>query len=219
VPRDKLKVGGQTAAETAKNGKSPMVPIPRTEVCFRSEREFKSVVVDDDGHYTIDLPLGLYEMTAIGPGIGKQELTHYIRVFEVLVNKTVVLNGALYIARSSCDTVETRPERLKDACGGVDSFSIKTNTGKPLVLYIEYPRREYSGQGITYRTDKFGWPGVPVVLSYNLLSIQANRIDYFPKANVIEATDVVALSNGTADNHRESSMRFHIEGGEAVQVN
>src|SRR5258705_6023983 len=79
--------------------------VPRTEVAFYGEQVNRTVVSDDKGFYQVDLPVGLYTMTAVRPSYSS--LQKYSRpLFQIGSQSTFVLNIMLYPERCSCDIAE-----------------------------------------------------------------------------------------------------------------
>jgi hypothetical protein len=225
VPRKKLIFHGEQPITTlASDEKDSYLAIPRTEVTFQSGHESKTVVVDDKGFYSADLPFGVYTMIAQGPTIWPQALTPYSRLFRVASPTTVILNGTLYMARTDCDALvggdseEQKNEQWKDACGGNDSFLVPSKDGSPLQLYIQYPRRQTTDRGYLYTSNKIAEPDVPVVVAYNLFSLEANAIFYDLKDRTIAATGNVVTEDGSGKTEHADSIRFRIENGGAVPL-
>ncbi len=225
VPRKKLIFHGEQPITTVTSDeKDSYVVAPRTEVTFQGEHETKTVVVDEKGFYSADLPVGVYKMTAQGPTIWPQSLTQYTRLFRVASPRTIVLNGALYLARMNCDAVvggdteEQKKEAWKNVCGGEDSFPIPSKDGTPLQLYVQYPQRQPSDRGYLYTNNKIAEPDVPVLVAYNLFSLEANTIVYDVKARTIAATGNVLTANGSDKMQHFDSIGFRIEDGQVIPL-
>jgi hypothetical protein len=225
VPRQKLVFHGkQPITIVSSDDKDSYVGVPRTEVTFQSEHETKTVVVDDKGFYSADLPLGLYKMIAQGPTILPQALTPYGRLFRVASPTTVILNGTLYMARMNCDAVvgedteEQKKERWKDACGGEDSFPISSKDGTPLQLYIQYPQRQATDHGCLYTSSKIAEPDVPVIVAYNLFSLEANAVVYDAQNRTLTASGKVVMADGSGKIRHADSIAFKIEDGQAIPL-
>jgi hypothetical protein len=225
VPRKNLIFHGEQPITTATSDeKDSYVVVPRTEVTFQSEHETKTVVVDDKGFYSADLPFGVYKMIAQGPTIWPQALTQYSRLFRVASPTTVILNGTLYMARMNCDAVvggdteERKKELWKDLCGGKDSFPIPAKDGTPLQLYVQYPQRQTTDRGYLYTSNEISEPDVPILVAYNLFSLEANEIVYDLKDRTIAATGNVVTADGSGKTKHADSITFKIENGEAVPL-
>jgi len=218
IPRKQLIFDGVQAITTVKtDDNDSYVVAPKTEVTFKSEHENKTVVVNEKGFYSADLPVGLYKMTAKGPTIGTQALTPYIRLFRVASSDKIVVNGKLYMARTNCDalpggrTGEEAAEELKNICGGTDLFPVATKDGTVLQLYIRYPQRQVNDPADLYTIDQLAEPDVPVFLAYNLFSVEAESIAYVKSSKKIVASGKVLTSDGSGKVRHFDYMQFTID--------
>lgn len=226
VPQSRVTFHGEQAIRTlGADKKDTYIAVPRTEVTFQGEHVTKTVIVDDKDFYQADLPVGLYKMIAQGPKIGPQALKEYVRLFRVQSRTSIVLNGTLSMARMTCDvlvggdTLEQQLEERKNACGGEDSFPVSLNDGTPLQLYIQYPQRQPSDRGYLYTTNKTAEPDVPVLVAYNLFSLQANAVVYDVKNRTIAASGNVVVADGSGTTRHADSMGFRIEDGQVIPLN
>jgi hypothetical protein len=226
IPEKRLRFREeQSTGNSQVNESDRDVPIPRTEIIFHGPLATKTVTVDEKGSYQVDLPLGVYEMTARGPRIGAMAVTEYKRLFRVTSSTTIIINGKLNALINNCDVVvsgDTETQRLeewKNACGGEDIYSYPSKDGVPLQLYISYPRREVAGSTYLYGCEesKLGTARL-VFVAYNLFSLEAQKVFYDKKAAVVEASGNVIVSDATGASHRAESIRFVIRDGEAVQL-
>lgn len=222
VPREKLIFHGEQPITTATTDE--YVVLPRTEVTFHGDHETKTLVVDQKGFYSADLPVGVYKMIAEGPTIWPQALTTYVRLFRVTSPTTIILNGALYMARTSCDamvggdTEEQKMEAWKNVCGGEDSFTVPSKDGTPFQIYIRYPQRQNTDRGCLYTSSKIAEPGVPVFVAYNLFSLEADKVFYDVKNRTIAATGNVVVADGSGTTRHADSLGFRIEDGQVVPL-
>lgn len=196
---------------------------PRIEVVFSSEYISQSVVVDDKGFYQIDLPLGTYTMTAAFPGFGPKHispLTKYIRFFQVVSPTKIKLNGVLF-GDYSCDGVwmaeneEEQKELFKDTCGGEDSFLAPSSDGTPFQLDIRYVRRQRTGRSFAYGNNAA--VRRPVLVTYNLFSLQADSVVYDTTNRVVRASGNVLIEDQLGRTNAES-VAFKIEGGKLTRA-
>jgi hypothetical protein len=197
------------------------------EVQFQSGRSITTVFANDKGFYTADLPLGLYKMTARGPKMGhKQDIfSDYVRLFRVASPTTIVIDGTLYMERTSCDilvggTPEQQATKLKDSCGGADSFQIPGRDGTLFELVVRYPRRRITSDGsYIYSVDATAQPQVPVFVAYNLFSLEASEVTYAPKKRTIEVNGAfMAVHDSGSPPQVAHSKTFKVENGQALQV-
>lgn len=212
--------GEQPIKTVTADDKDSYVAAPRTEVTFHGAHTTKTVTVDDKGFYQADLPVGFYKMTIESPTIVSQGLTPYARLFGVKSPGTVVLNGSLYMAHTTCDimvggTPEQQVEETKNACGSEDRFSIPSKDDAPLELYIRYSNREVTEPGYGYGGDKHP-ERVPVFVAYNLFTLQAAGISYHRKNGSITAVGNVVTEDGSGKIQYFDSVVFRIENGKAT---
>jgi hypothetical protein len=219
APHDNEEAGKENIED-----KKGYVPLPRTEVTFQGERITRTVTVDDKGFYQTDLPIGFYKMIVRGPTVGPQALKQYVRQFRVKSPTSVVLNGTLYKARLTCDvlvggdTEEQKMEEWKNICGAEDSFPIPSKDGSPFQIYIQYPHRQISDRGYTYISDKIAEPDVPVFVTYNLFSLEANTVFYDVKNRTIAASGNVVVADGSGKTRHAESLGFRVQDGQAIPL-
>ena len=220
VAKDKVTFHAEQAVKPVGGDNSPYIAVPRTEVRFHGDRLEKTVVVDEKGFYQADLPVGVYKMTAEGPTIGGQGLTPYVRFFRVDSTTKVVLDGALYLAPTTCDIVvvtdtpEEQREEMKDACGGTDSFLLPSQKdGTPFEVFFRYPTRELTRYGFAYN----GSEKAPVFVAYNLFSLQATEVHYNAKHHTIGALGNVVVEDGSGATRHLAAAHFTFQDGVAAE--
>jgi hypothetical protein len=194
---------------------------PHVEVYFAGEHTKQTVVVDDKGHYQIDLPVGVYTMTAVFPPVGAQhdsQLTKYVRSFQVTSPTDVKLNGVLY-GQYSCDgafssETEDSREAYKDACGGNDAFIPPSKNGVPLRLEIHYVTRK-RWNGFVYESNSI--IRRPVLVTYNLFALQADKVVYDPTNGTLRASGQVLIDDQSGETHTQSAS-FMFKDGKARRI-
>jgi len=201
--------------------------VPGTEVAFHGEQVSRTVVSDDKGFYHIDLPVGLYTMTAARHGYGS--LQKYSRpLFQIGLQPTLVLNITLYPERCCCDIVlrpgvEPTPEQLastqKDACGGEDSFPIPSENGVQFQVYVRYPRRSLADRGYLYTGDQITTNSyAPARVEYNLFTLEAEQVLYDVEHRKLEASGHVVVVDESGKSQSANSMIFKFENGHVIQA-
>ena len=197
--------------------------IPHVEVSFVSDNTSRTVVVDDEGSYQIDLPVGTYTMTAAFPPFGPNHihaLTRYVRFFQVSSPTTITLDGSLY-GTYSCDGVwigkdeKEQLELYKDSCGGEDSFPFPSKEGVPFRLDVQYVRRERTGALVSYGSNTV--VRRPVLAAYNLFGLQADSVDYDGKDRTIRAYGNVTIEDQSGQIHVRSAA-FRFDDGKAIRI-
>ena len=203
-----------------------LAPPTEVTVTFKSNQVSSIVTVDSKGFYQVDLPVGLYTMTAEAQKMGPQHLsvlTKYVRpLFRVTLPTTIIVNGNLYTERMTCDIVvrdlDQEMEMGKDACGGEDFFPAPSRDGAPFQLYVRYPQRQHTEQGYVYNSDSISQPDVPVFVAYNLFTLEANRVTYDAKHRTIEANGDVVVTNESGVAEHVASIAIKIENGHAIRL-
>jgi hypothetical protein len=194
--------------------------IPHVEVHFVGDNADRTVTADESGFYHTDLPVGTYTMTATVPPSGpnhKSLFRKYIRFFRVPSATTIMLNGYMYPIYS-CDGVwvgKDAEELHKDSCGGEDSFAVPSKDGVPLRLDIRYERRERGEKLVSYSsTTIVPWP---VLVTYNLFSLQADSVDYCAADGTIRAYGHVIIEDQSGQT-RAASTAFKFNDGQATRI-
>jgi hypothetical protein len=191
--------------------------IPHAEVRFIGDRAQRAMVVDDNGRYETDLPLGTYTMSATFPPVGPNHLsafTKYVRFFSVQSPATITLDGTLF-GIYSCDGVWNSDEAYADNCGGKDSFPFPSKDGVPLRLDIDYVRREREEQLVSYSIG----PVIkrPILVSYNLFALQADSVDYNRSDGTLRAYGHVVIEDQSGKVNANSAS-FKFDNGKAIRV-
>jgi hypothetical protein len=181
------------------------------------------VFSDERGFYGADLPVGAYTMTTRV----SQGFRPYIRpLFRVDSPTRLVFNIILQFGRNNCDIVvvgkDSQPATekeweaaAKELCGGEDFFPLPSRNGTRYSVLIQYQKGSRSASGYEYTCQETP-PDFcsPVLIAYNLLTLQAKHVFYDPEHHRIKASGhVVALRNGTKT--IAESMTLVLADGEA----
>jgi hypothetical protein len=207
--------------------------VPGTEVAFHSDQVTEMIKAGGDGFYQTNLPAGLYTMAAQPRGFGTRGV-FWRPLFRVPPVKNLTLDVYLRVVRTSCDLgiatrsgeqIVTLPEdNRKDICGGDDSFPIPSGDGAQFQLFIRYPYRLPVHSGWLYdtwvdnsdqATAKFE---APVLVEYNLFTLQADVVQYVAKSRRLEARGHVVVVNELGSTYRADSVTYTIENGRAMPV-
>jgi hypothetical protein len=176
------------------------------------------VVTDEKGFYQVELPIDLYRMTAEASSISAVPLTKYDRMFQVKSPRKIVLNGNLNFARTNCDAIvsgDESSESLKDICGGEDEFKVPS-TDTPLQMFVQYPQRSRLGAGFTYSIDRESWPDVRVSITYNLFSLDADKVIYDSTDDTVRAEGNVLVTDASGTVTHGNLMVFRLRDGKAA---
>jgi hypothetical protein len=208
--------------------------VPGTEISFQKEHESTTVFSDSKGSYEVDLPVGLYTMTAQYKylvGARNPHVQKYVRpLFRVSSPTNVVLNISMFAERFTCDIVvggkagqpATREQlewSQKNLCGGEDLFSIPSTDGAPFQVYIRYPKRSPTDQVDDYRGAQLATNAyTPVLVEYNLFTLTAECVAYDKKNQTIAASGNVVASNEFGETQYGASMSFKIRDGQAFPI-
>jgi hypothetical protein len=197
--------------------------VPGTKVIFKSGQVSRTVISDDNGFYQADMPAGLYTMTAQARPSRYSGFALFRRPqFQLVANKDVVLNA--HLKEDNCvidvadNSPEPTPEEKKEVCGAEDLISVPAEHGGRFQLYIRYPRRSRVHGGYVYKSDNIGNLGSVVLVEYNLLTLQADRVSYDAKHRRLVANGQVVVEDESGKTSRTDSLTFKIENGRALSV-
>jgi hypothetical protein len=211
APRQTFHVEGIIADPTGAR-------IPYAEIRFVGENGNQTVTADAEGAYQTDLPIGAYTMTASPPR--RYPMTKYSRFFRVSSPTTVTLNGTL-LPVSFCDGIwvgerVSIPEGDTDNCGGGhDSFPFPSKDAVPLRLEIQYAKR---GRGETLNSySSPDWMKVPVLVTYNLLALQADTVVYNRADGTLKARGHVLIEDQSRQASADSAT-FKFDNGQAIRI-
>jgi hypothetical protein len=206
------------------------------KVTFQSNSIIKTVSSDKEGFYEIDLPTGLYTMTAELPG--RDYLEYRRPLFQVSSSTILTFNITLERGQGTCDLmipVGGPPPNGVDqwnGCGGWDSFPVPSEGHVPFELSIQFGTRQatdhlrvYDGTlnpstepSYVYRS---GWnpsSSETVFVAYNLFTLRAEHVVYDMQARTLQATGNVVMTNAYGVSRYADSLRFKIENGDATPL-
>ncbi|MGO8794510.1 MAG: hypothetical protein ACLQLC_06785 [Candidatus Sulfotelmatobacter sp.] len=98
-----------------------------------------------------------------------------------------------------------------------DFFAVPSEDGVPFRLYISYVKRIRSEYSYDYAGDNDPPYDDPVLVAYNLFSLQANTVHFDMKSRKLEARGNVVAEDESGQ-HRAYSMTFRFENGQAIPV-
>lgn len=220
------------------NSASKGAPLAGVKVTFRSERIGRTVNTNQRGLYEVDLPVGVYSMTAKPPD---PELPEYERpLFRAASSTSITLNISFDDeVQDNCDigvradNQLPKAEDIVSACGGSVSFPVPSKDGVLFQLLIRFGRRESTKNGYVYSA---AWNltgdssqiyrggantpdlGTQVFVAYNLFTLRANHVTYDAKTRRLEATGRVAVAQTDGRTQQAESMAFRIEDGRALRL-
>jgi hypothetical protein len=184
--------------------------IQGTKISFQSGLFTKEVVTDKKGTYGVDLPLGVYTMTAQYRGFN----VFHRPPFRVSKPARITFDATL-IVTASCDVVSVDP--TGEACPSEESFGLPSEDHVPFELYVRYGSRGLSGSIYSFADRKSPY-GNRVFVAYNLFSLQADRVTYNASSRVLDAQGNVSYVSESGQTQRADSLAFKIEGGQAVRL-
>lgn len=200
----------------------PPMPVLHVQITFERKNSKTIIVARDDGSYEAALPVGFYKMTAQAEKIGRSlALTTYVQFFRITHPVAVVVNGSLYEAPVSCDTLvpgdspEQRLEAFKDVCGGDDLFHVTSKQDVPFQMWVRYSKRDRRGSVYTYQGDRTK-SDPPVLLTYNLFSLRADNVSYDTKNHQISARGHVVIEDERAKVQQLNSIVLKIGNGRVI---
>jgi len=221
--------------------------VSNVTVTFKGEKFGKTVFSDDGGSYDVDLPAGLYTMSAYNSNRFMEEFRRPL--FRVGSSTSLTLNVTLEPVGGSCDLVgpvggpPPNADTARSACGGWDSFSVPSADGAAFEVLIQFGSWQPTDHGDAYsiREPLTGieipplgqkipddWPAhgkrvvfgveIPVFVAYNLFTLRAKRVVYDVQSRTLEATGNVVAINADGSPTRADSMKFRIENGQAIPL-
>ena len=173
------------------------VSLAPIEVIFRNETLSKTVVSNTEGFYEVDLPLGDYLMTAQQGPPGSRKW-HERPLFRVTSRKTIVLDIHF---------------------GGPHQqfFSLPSAGGTPFKLAVQFNEYWWGLTGTHgYNVGYHG--GDPVLVEYNLCTLQANQVIYHKRQRTIEATGNVMIDDGSGQLQHSEYALLGIENGTLTEI-
>jgi hypothetical protein len=193
---------------------------------FKGENLQKTVSSDGRGVYDVNLPFGLYTMTARP----SKNLQPYQRPLFRVMAPTVITLDMYLDAQRSCDfgvpagsnripdeTFER--ETQKNICGGVDVFPAPSESGVPFQVSIRFESRKRTERDYVYSSQLP--PGkyvAQVLVAYNLFTLRAGDVTYDEESRTLHATGHVIATDGTEKTRQADSMSFKLENGQATLI-
>jgi len=197
-------------------------PVPGAEVTFKGDAITMIVSTNEKGFYKTVLPVGFYSMT-VDPL--KRGFKEYRRpLFRVASSTSLTLDAFLYVG-VSCDLVVAEgsnhtatQDETQDACGGLDFFAAPSGDGDQFQLFIDYPSRQRTDRETVYRSRISQGFKTPVLVAYNLFTLQADEVVYDVQSRILRATGNVVATNADGIARGADSMTFKIENGQATPL-
>ena len=164
-----------------------------------------TVKTNDSGQYETDLPFGTWTMTLRG---GPDDAAEFARPRRFQVNEAGELLFNIYLRPPiSCSVLGTA-EQKASACWGEEFYEVPTS------------------DGMTFDVDLFGLAnqyGTPCSMfegkarhresaTYNLLSIEADRVAYHSSKRILEASGNVITQDESGE-HKADSVRLYLHDG------
>jgi hypothetical protein len=197
--------------------------LPGMSVTFDG-RSSEIVKVDDAGFYEADLPVGVWSMTIVYSPM--DAVTYRRPPFRVTAPTTLAFDISLPVAMlCSISIIEpighpvTADERARiemRSCRGEEFFPVPSADGVPFEVHIwglnnlgPCGRGKQSACGREYAT-------------YNLFSVQADKVAYDPRSGILEASGDVVIDKDSGDSHvGPTTLRritFKIENGRVLPL-
>jgi hypothetical protein len=222
---------GQSAATAARPQKSnihgtirldPATVAFGAEVTFENGKANTTAFTDKEGFYEANLPAGFYTMTVnpMTPGFRKyrRPLFRVAPAMNLTLDATVEpgVPCDLVVPEGSDHTLT--PGEAQDACGSLDVFEAPSKDGTPFQLFIDYPNRQRTDRGVVYNSRKLEGLMTPVLVAYNLFTLQADNVVYDVQARILKAMGNVLVVSTDGGTQRADSMTLKIENGEVTPL-
>lgn len=198
-------------------------PFSNIKVTFQSDVLKKTVTTNGAGEYEAGLPVGRYTMDVTASGFRR-----YHRPWFSLESQAKVTFDVTLPVTSTCHveivstsgppapTEEQKKAAIEEACIREELLTVPAKTGAPFQLFVRYEKRTFSKGGNEY----FGDTGPlidPVLVVYNLFSLQADEVLYRPKTQTIEASGRVVVEDQSGK-RTAAWMSFKLEDGKVTPV-
>lgn len=185
-------------------------PYPYTDIALERDTPKSSVYVkvNKAGVYEADLPLGVYSVSAF-------EMSHPRRirvispasvVVDIHLPAPVLCDEVIVTRDGESPTPEQEAGRTRD-CYGEEYHSVPSRDGVPFEV-------DLSGLGPGAKNCPHAHREFA---TYNLFSVQADRVAYHAAGRAIEARGSVLFRDDTGE-HRAPSATFHVQDGQVVLV-
>jgi hypothetical protein len=222
---------GQSAATAARPQKSNIhgtIRLDPATVAFGAEVTFENgkantiAFTDKEGFYEANLPVGFYTMNVNPMTPGFRE---YRRPLFRVASATNLTLDATVGPGVPCDLVvpdgsdhTLTPDEAQDACGSLDIFEAPSKDGTPFQLFIDYPNRQRTDRGVIYNSRKLEGFKTPVLVAYNLFTLQADNVVYDVQDRILKAMGNVLVVSPDGGTQRADSMTLKIENGEVTPL-
>jgi hypothetical protein len=191
------------------------------QINFIEGKNATTVYSDANGRYMTNLRPGAYTMNVLY-GVGPSGLWSERPLFQTRPNRHLFFDVYFEMTQSSCDMGTSAGHELTkadydDACGGTDSFEIKSDTGSAFTAEIHFRSRRREANSIVYSSGYGGFPPFPPVnVAYNLFSVRANEIVYDVQTSILTASHAVEFGEATARLQEADTVRVKLKDGTGV---
>ena len=197
--------------------------IPKAKVAFQNTQFDKTVTTNERGVYEVDLPFGEYTMTAQVVGFKPYRRP----LFRVTQTETIAFDFTLPV-QPTCDLTVVRTDggtvthedweaAKMQFCLHEDSFPVSSSDGVPFQVWIRYVTHTVSGDTHFYTGEKTPNDD-PVIVTYNLFSLQADEVTYDAKSRTIKAIGNVVSADEAGMTQRVDTMDIKFDNGQATVV-
>jgi hypothetical protein len=204
-------------------------PVPNQWVTFDDGKGPVSVRTEFDGYYGIDLPLGVWTATVTlrqfglsGNADPPDSSLSMPRRFRVTVPRTVSLDlflhppvgcaGIKIITSDGHPPTNEEIEQRDEDCRGERIYPIPSVDGVPFELRIGGLAHD-----LCQPRTKHNPACEREFATYNLLSVQADKLIYHQLEGVLEASGNVVIKDESGE-HRKDSVAFGFADGRAIQL-
>ncbi len=173
--------------------------VQNVKVYFESDTLRRETLTNDDGDYKIELPVGVYRVTTNSPGFCASQRAP----FRVQASSGNLLNLTLVVCPlANILTFDKDNKFVGEECRYIDpfqseSFQISKALDSTLTLLVRYGSRREKEDVVEYQGAEVK-NGVPsgVFVSYDVLTITAEKVRFNKKTFLLEASGKVVIENG-----------------------
>jgi hypothetical protein len=199
--------------------------IPGVKVTFQNEQLSKTTTTNIVGVYEADLPLGDYTMTAQGPPgfrFYSRPLFRLTSLASPILNATLLVGSPcgdmIVVNRSGEPVTDEQWKAATERCRREELIPIPSDDSSSLHLSIRYGSRTVLGGTYFYTGEQTRQYETPVFATYNIFSLQADKVTYDVQKRTIKASGNVIAVNERGATQRADSMAFKIDHGQVAPL-
>jgi hypothetical protein len=189
--------------------------VPGAEITFNGEQTARTTMTNASGRYEIDLPLGRYTMKAERRGLRTYRRPLFLVSLPTDLMFDITLPVGQMVDRIIAGKVVSERSDQPFNYYGEEFLPLPSKDGVPFQVFVRYFRRTATDDHLEYTDEKTPYEE-PVLVAYNLFSLQADKVIYDAQKRTIEASGNVIAVNELGATQHSNSMAFKIEDGQVA---